>query len=91
MDVAAVITGAGAVATGLGGTLIVVRELRRKDRLEMKDSMDEMSTDLAHLREDLLACRRYCYRLMEILAEHGMESPPMPPLHHLGDDEPPAG
>jgi hypothetical protein len=90
MDLGAAAAGLGAVATGAGGVVILVHEFRRKDRLALNQSVDEMNGEIAHLRDALLACRRYAFNVALLLADRGQDVPPRPELH-VGDDEPPAG
>ena len=78
MDWQTLATGLGAVLTGAGGCVIVIREVRRRDRRALKREVDALSTDVTSLRADLIACRRYAFTLAERLtrAGHVVEAPP---------------
>jgi hypothetical protein len=84
VDVQTLIAGVGAIATGAGGCLLVIHELRRRDRRALKRELDDLSVDVTELRHDIVICRRYAYMLGEKLAEHGIELPEPDPLHHEG-------
>lgn len=76
-----VITGLAAVVTGLGGSILLVMELRRRDRTALKLEVDELSKDVSFLRMDLISCRRYAFGLAERLALLGLEVDDPPDLH----------
>lgn len=81
MDWQTLATGLGAVLTGAGGCIIVIREVRRRDRRALKREVDALSVDVTELRSDLIACRRYSFMLAERLTRLGHEVEAPPELH----------
>ena len=75
MDWQTIVTGVGAILTGAGGCVIIVREFRRRDRIALKRELDDLGEDVTDLRANLIICRRYAFHLVEKLADHGMEIP----------------
>jgi len=72
------LTGIGALLTGAGGCVLVIREFRRRDRRALKRELDELGVDVAELRHATVICRRYAYLLAEKLADHGIDIPEPP-------------
>lgn len=79
----AILAGIGAVATGAGGTVVLVRELRRRDRRALMHTIDTISDQLALERADLLALSAYAYRLGRMVTDLGGTPPEPPATHHL--------
>jgi hypothetical protein len=84
VDWTALFTGLAAILTGAGGCILVIREITRRDRAAMRAEVIELSTDVADLRHDLVACRRYAFGLAEYMAERGLEPPEPPALRTEG-------
>jgi hypothetical protein len=71
----ALVAGIGAILTGAGGCIILIREFRRRDRRALTRELDELGRDVMELRESLIVCRRYTFLLSEKLAEKGLGIP----------------
>ena len=84
MDWQTLLAGVGAIFTGAGGCLLVIHELRRRDRRALKRELDDLSRDAAELRQDIVICRRYAFMLAEKLAEHGVDVPGLGEQPHEG-------
>lgn len=71
----------GVVAGTIGviaGTYIAVHELRRRERRVTRREIDDLTEEVAALRELLLEQRRYIYKLVTLMIDAGMD-PPHPP------------
>ena len=75
MNWQAFVAGLGAILTGAGGCVVLVREFRRRDRRALKRELDELGHDVQELRSNLVICRRYTFHLVEKLAAHGLGIP----------------
>lgn len=75
MDLDTLLASVGALATGAGGCLLVIHELRRRDRRALKRELDDLGADVLELRTAIVICRRYAFLLVEKLADHGVEIP----------------
>lgn len=84
MDWETLIAGIGAILTAAGGCVLVIREFRRRDRVALKQELNDLSVDVTELRADMVICRRYAFLLGELLADNGIEVPEPPPLPHEG-------
>jgi hypothetical protein len=69
------LTAIGALVTGAGGCIILIREFRRRDRRALKRELDELGEDVMELRANLIVCRRYAFHLVERLADSGLDIP----------------
>jgi hypothetical protein len=78
VDLSTLLTGIGALLTGAGGCVLVIREFRRRDRQALKRELDELGLDVAELRTAIIICRRYAFLLVEKLADHGVDIPEPP-------------
>jgi hypothetical protein len=78
VDWQTLLTGIGAILTGAGGCILVIREFRRRDRRALKQELDELSVDVSELRASVIICRRYAYLLAEKLTDHGIDIPEPP-------------
>lgn len=78
MDPEAILTGIGAILTAAGGTVLVVREFRRRDRIESAHEIEELSAEVHECRQLHIRWRRYAFELREMIADLGHE-PPVPP------------
>jgi len=67
-----------AVVATAGGTWITVHELRRRERRVTRREIDELGAEIESLHRLLLEQRRYIYRLVTILIDHGIDAPPPP-------------
>jgi hypothetical protein len=74
------VLGLGTFASAAGGCVLVVHEFRRRDRRALNDEVAAMSGDLAELRHDLVACRRYAFDLANRLTDNGLHAPEPPEL-----------
>jgi len=74
----AIFLGIGAIVTAAGGCALVVREFRKRDRLEMQRLVDSSALALAQLQTDCMAVRLHAFKLAALLADHGIIAPPEP-------------
>lgn len=70
--------GIGALATGVGGCIVVIHEFRRRDRKALRRENEDLAADVTELRVALVIARRYAFQLAEKLADHGVEFPKPP-------------
>jgi len=87
VDLPTILTGIGAIVTAGGGVVLLVREFRRRDRVESDKELDALSRDLHATRADLIAFRRYAFELRGLLADAGIDQPDAPSPHELDDHE----
>ena len=80
MDTSVVLAALGAVLTGAGGLFIVIYELRRRDRRQLRGTLEEIEADLYRVTQGYIAQRRYSFELRRQLADLGADSDPMPAL-----------
>lgn len=78
MDWTAILTGVGAILTAAGGTVLVVREFRRRDRVLANREIEEFSHELHRCRQVHVKWRHYAFELRTQLADAGLE-PAEPP------------
>ena len=74
MDLAAWVTGIGAILSGLAGVALIVREIRSRQRREIR----RLDNELEDLHEELIDYQRYTFELRENLSELGLETPEPP-------------
>jgi len=70
----------GTIITGASGCVVAVHEFRKHDRKALNEEAKEMSDDLAHVRHDLVVCRRYAFDLADRLASLGHAAPDPPEI-----------
>ena len=68
---------AGVVA-GLGGIYITIHEVRRRERKVTRHEIDDLIEEVDALRHLLLEQRRYIYKVVTILIDHGFDVPHPP-------------
>lgn len=83
MNIDAVITAIGAIMAAVGGTVLVVREFRRRDRKESLAQIEQCQDETYTLRADMLNYRHWAYELSVSLAAAGIPFPPAPPPVHV--------
>lgn len=74
-SVALAITGLGALISAVAGVVLVVRQVRGKDRRAADEEIRELSAMLDEARHEVVECRRREYALRVWLAERGLEPP----------------
>jgi hypothetical protein len=72
------ITALGGIIAALGGIYVIVHEVRRRERKVTRREIDDLITEVDALRRLLLEQRRYIYKIVTTMIDHGME-PPQPP------------
>jgi hypothetical protein len=83
----AILAGIGAILSAAGGTALVVREFRRRDRRSANRQIEELGDEVSMLSNDLAACRRWAFGTMTRLADQGIEVQAPPQLHHIEEAE----
>ena len=70
----------GALVAAGGGIYITVHEVRRRERRVTRREIDDLVAEVEALRTAWLEQRRYVYRVVMILIDHGIDvpQPPMP-------------
>jgi hypothetical protein len=79
-QLAAWITGIGAILFATMGVALSIREVRRKERRDAQAIIDGLEDRLLAQENEAIAWRRYVYDLRILMAEHGITSPDPPPL-----------
>jgi len=80
VDLATILTGCAAIVTAAGGVILVIRELRRRDRRDCQRDLDELGMDLHLLREDFAEFRRWAFLMQQQAIDAGADvSNPPPP------------
>ena len=82
MDLPTLLTGLGATLLAFSGLMLIIRELRRQDRRDANEQINDLSTETYRLRDDVIAWERYSHQLRERLAQEGIEDLPVPPPPH---------
>lgn len=78
MDVTSILPGIAAMLTTVGGTLLVIREFRRRDHRASNREIEMLSGDLDRCRAEELRWRSYAHRLRQRLADEGISTPEPP-------------
>lgn len=78
MDLAALVTGIGAIVAAVGGVVLIVREFRRKDHKAGNAERSLLVDDLAACRDALVEMRRYVHDLRQTMADLGHDTPEPP-------------
>lgn len=74
----AIITGIGAVLTGLTGLVVAWSGLRKTRNLQLREDLDTCWTEQQHTHTRFLAALAHLSRLEELLAGHGLPVPMRP-------------
>ena len=80
MDTSVVLAALGAVLSGAGGLFIVVYELRRRDRRQLRGTIEQIDDDLQRVTQGYIDLRRYSFGLRQKLTDLGVDSEPPPTL-----------
>jgi len=64
-----------AIIAGVGGVLLAVRAVRNKERMSAKEDMNTVTSMLADERKLRIEAEQRSYRLMLLLAQHGIDVP----------------
>lgn len=85
MGLADALAAVGVLITAAGGVYIAIHETRRRERKvtrkeinELVAQVQELDTEVVALQKLLLEQRRYIYKLVTMMIDHGM-NPPQPP------------
>lgn len=84
-DVGPIFTFVAAIIAGTGAVWVVVHEMRRRERRVSRKEIKDLSREVDDLLEEqhamrvlLLEQRRYIYKLVTLMIDHGMDPPPPP-------------
>lgn len=93
MTLDAILAGIGAIVTAAGGIILVVRELRRRDRIASVRQIDNLSGELLVTRQDFLVYQQWAFHASQIMVANGIIPPPLPEIHLAAppSDEPRPG
>ncbi|HKV67674.1 MAG TPA: hypothetical protein VJN72_06260 [Gaiellales bacterium] len=83
IDPAAIFSGLGAIVTAAGGVALVLRELRRRDRVALAEEIKELNLEVHELRASFQDFRRFAYQLRMQMVDAGLD-PPDPPIPDMG-------
>lgn len=75
MDLTAVLAGVGAILTAAGGTVLVVREFRRRDHAAANSEIQMLANDLHVCREQLVNQSRHVFTMRQQLVDNGLDVP----------------
>lgn len=78
MTLDVILAGIGAIVTAAGGIILIVRELRRRDRVASVRQIDDLTTDLNAVRQEALACEQWAFFASQMMVAQGMTPPKMP-------------
>ena len=78
MDLTAILTGIGAILTAAGGTVLVVREFRRRDHRAANAEIEQLSGELHRCRDLHIRWRSYAFELRRMVADTGTRVPEPP-------------
>ena len=78
MDPEQIFTGIGAVVTAAGGCTLILREMRRRDRVESQREIEELSRELHDLRNSFLEFRHFTFSLRSLMVDNGLNPPEAP-------------
>jgi hypothetical protein len=88
VDPVAIATGIAAILTATGGVILVIRELRRRERREYDKEIGELSDQLHLCRSDFTAFRLWAFQLRQSAADRGVDAGEPPQPRHLVDEVP---
>jgi len=83
------LTGIGAIITAIIGITLVIKELRRRDRVASSRQIDELSNSLVVTRQDVIAYQQWAYNASELMVANHVHPPDMPPIHATAPEEDP--
>lgn len=86
MSVEEILAGIAVVVTGVSGIYIAVHRTRRRERRATAREIDDLVQRTDALERLLLAQREYIFKVVMILADHGIEVP-QPPDPSFDPDE----
>jgi len=86
-QLAAWITGIGAILFATAGVALSIREVRRKERKDALRIISHMEHVVLDQQNEAIAWRQYVFTLRRILADHGIPSPDPPALAEYTDVE----
>lgn len=89
MTLAEMLYAIGAVLTGVGGIVLIVRELQRRERRAADRQIDTLSKQVQALREDSVEYHRWAFDLAEQMADKGLDVPKAPAPHDLAEPDDP--
>lgn len=78
MDLAAIFTGIVALVTGIGGIVVAIREVRRRERRAATANMRAYEHDLNQCQAENVKLHQYTYVLRTRLADEGHDVPDPP-------------
>jgi hypothetical protein len=89
VTLAEALTGIAAVLCAVGGIILIVRELHRRERRSADRQIDTLSKQVHTLRADTMAYRSWGFKVARTMVDAGLEVPPPPEPTELaepGDD-----
>ena len=89
MTLDVLLTGIGAILTAAMGVLLVLRELRRRDRIAASRQIDELAYSLTVTRQDVIAYQQWAYHASQLMVANGVIPPAMPPINPAAPEEDP--
>ena len=78
MGLDVILGGVGALIAAAGGIYITIHEVRRRERRVTRKEIDDLTGEVEALRRLLLEQRRYIYRIVTTLIDHGIDVPQPP-------------
>lgn len=78
MTLDVILAGIGAIVTAAGGVILVIRELRRRDRVASVRQIDDLTNDLNATRQEALVCERWAFQVSEMMIGQGITPPELP-------------
>ena len=78
MSLEAILAAVAAVVAGAGGIYITIHEVRRRERRVTRAEIDDLTAEVEALRRLLLEQRRYIYRVVTVMIDHGLDVPQPP-------------
>lgn len=86
MTIESILTAVAALIAGAGGIYLTIHEIRRRERRITRKEIDDLVTEVEALRRLLLEQRKYIYKIVTKMVDHGMEVE-MPPAPSFDPDE----
>jgi hypothetical protein len=79
----AILAGIGAIVTAAMGVILVVRELRRRDRIASMRQIDDLSEGLTAARQNLTNYQEWAFKATQLVIECGKEPPVLPQFQRV--------